>query len=79
LISAADSVSPSSVTSMRKSSSASRPNREGAPPPTVAFTCARAGRLMRQVAGIRTTTPAASSAGASFRNCSACGGVQRSG
>ena len=74
LISAAESVSPSSVTSMRKSSSASSPSCDGALPPTVAFTCGRAGRFMRQLAGIRTTTPALSSAGTSLRNCSACCG-----
>ena len=74
LISAAVSVSPSSVTSMRKSSSASSPSCDGALPPTVAFTCGRAGRFIRQLAGMRTTTPAASSAAASFSNCTACCG-----
>ena len=34
---------------------------------------------MRQLAGIRTTTPAFPSAGTSFRNCRACCGLQRSG
>ena len=52
--------SPSSVTSMRKSSSASVPSPEGALPPTVAVTCGRDGRPARQVAGMRTTTPARS-------------------
>ena len=58
LISAAERLSPSSVTSIRKLSSASSPNRDGALSPIVAFTCGRAGRFMRQLAGIRTTTPA---------------------
>ena len=38
---------------MRKSSSASNPNCDGELLPTVAVTSGRAGRLMRQVAGIR--------------------------
>ena len=79
LISAFVSASPSSVTSMQKSSSASSPSCAGALAPTVAFTCARAGRFIRQFAGIRTTTPAASSAGTSLRNCSASCGPQRNG
>lgn len=79
LISAAERLSPSSVTSMRKSSSASSPKCDGACPPTVAFTCGRAGRFIRQLAGIRTATPALSIAGTSFRNCSACCGLQRNG
>jgi hypothetical protein len=36
-------------------------------PPTVALTWAWAGRFMHQLAGMRTTTPALSSAGASLR------------
>ena len=40
---------------------------DGGLPPTVAFTWGRAGRFMRQLAGMRTTTPALSSAGASLR------------
>jgi hypothetical protein len=51
----------------------------GACAPIVALTCGRAGRFIRQLAGIRTATPALSSAGTSFRNCSACCGLQRSG
>ena len=51
-------VSPSSVMSTAKSSSASSPSLEGARVPTVAVTCGRAGRPARQVAGMRTTTPA---------------------
>ena len=42
---------------MRKSSNASIPICDGARPPTVALTCARAGRFSRQLAGIRTATP----------------------
>ena len=53
--------------------------REGVFPPTVPFTSRRAGRFIRQLTGIRTTTPALSSAGTSFRNWSACCGLQRSG
>ena len=58
LISAAVSVSPSSVTSMWKSSRASWPIPEGGLPPTVPVTRGRGGRLPRHAAGIRTTTPA---------------------
>ena len=43
------------------------PSPEGAFPPTVAVTFGRAGRLARHVAGIRTTTPALSSCGTSWR------------
>ena len=72
-------VSPSSVTSMRKSSSASLPSPAGALPPTVAVTCGRGGRPARQVAGMRTTTPARSSSGTSPRKRNASCGDQRSG
>ena len=78
-ISAAVSGSPSRVTSMRKSSSASLPSPDGALPPTVAVTCGRDGRLALQVAGMRTTTPARSSSGTSPRKRRASCGVQRSG
>ena len=64
-------VSPSSVTSMRKSSSASWPTPDSNLPPTLAVTCGRGGRFARQVAGIRTTTPALSSCGTSRRSCMA--------
>jgi hypothetical protein len=57
LISTADSLSPSRVTSIRKSSNALSPSCAGALPPTVALTCGRAGRFMRQFAGIRTNAP----------------------
>ena len=60
----ASAVSPSSVTSMRKSSSASSAEAGRAPcAPTVAVTCGRGGRPALQVAGMRTTTPARSSSG----------------
>ena len=61
LISAALSRSPSSVTSMLKSSSASLPSSEGGRAPTLALTSGRAGRPACQVPGARTTMPAASS------------------
>ena len=79
LTSAADSVSPSSVISTRKSSSASRPSSPGGLPPTVAGDLRCAGRPMRHDAGMRTITPAVSSAGTSLRNCRACCGLQRNG
>ena len=64
-ISCSLSVSPSSVTSMRKSSNAVQPERPTArASPTVPVTCGRGGRLARQLAGMRTTTPARSSSGA---------------
>ena len=79
LTSAEVSRSPSRVTSMRKSSSASVPNPEGALPPTVAITCGRGGRPALQAAGIRTTTPACSNWGMSLRKRNASWGDQRSG
>ena len=39
------------------------PDADGGRAPTVAVTCGRAGRLARQDAGMRTTTPALSSSG----------------
>ena len=78
-ISAAVNGSPSSVTSMRKSSSASCPMPAGALPPSLAVTCGRGGRLARHNAGIRTTTPALSSCAASLKSCMASWGVHRSG
>ena len=51
--------SPSSVVSTAKSSSASRPSPDGARVPMCAATCGRSGRPEGQVAGMRTTTPAA--------------------
>ena len=77
--SAGVSVSPSSVTSMRKSSSASWPTPDSNLPPTLAVTCGRGGRLDCQVAGIRTTTPALSSCGTSRRSCMASDGFHRKG
>ena len=79
LISAFVNVSPSSVTSMRKSRSASWPRRDGMLAPTLAVTCGRSGRFPRQFAGIRTTTPALSSCGTSLRSCKASLGCQRNG
>ncbi len=78
-ISAAVSVSPSSVTSIRKSSSASLPMPAGALLPTLPVTRGRGGRLPRHAAGMRTTTPAVSRWGTSRRSWSASRGVQRSG
>ena len=78
-ISAAVSVSPSSVTSILKSSSASCPNPDGGLLPTVPVTRGRGGRFPRHTAGIRTTTPAASSSGTSLRSCSASSGDHRKG
>ena len=78
-ISAPSSRSPSSVTSIWKSSSASVPSPAGALPPTVALTCGRGGRLARHAPGTRTTTPAASSRGRSVSRWNASAGVQRSG
>ena len=66
--------SPSPKGSLPRASPASgnraaRPCRgfPGALLPTVAFTVGRAGRFMRQLAGMRTTTPAASRPGTSFK------------
>ena len=73
------SASPSSVTSIRKSSSASCPIPAGDLPPTMPVTRGRGGRLPRHAAGMRTTTPAASSSGTSLKSCMASAGVQRSG
>ena len=78
-ISLSSSGSPFSVTSMLKSSRPSRPIAEGVRAPTVAVTCGRAGRLVRQVAGMRRTTPAPSSSGALFKNRAASATVQRRG
>ena len=64
---------------MRKSSTPSRPRADGLRLPTVAVTCGRAGRLARQVAGMRTTTPAVSSSGRLWRKRDASAGPQRSG
>ena len=61
--SASVSGSPSSMTPIWKSSSPSSPTADGARLPTVAVTCGRAGRLARQDAGMRTTTPALSKLG----------------
>ena len=79
LISSAVKVSPSSVTSMRKSRSASLPKPDGVLPPTLPVTCGRGGRFDRQFAGIRTTTPALSNWGTSLRSCKALLGCQRNG
>ena len=78
-ISAAVKRSPSSVTSIWKSSSASVPSPAGGCPPTVAVTCGRCGRLPRHVPGTRTTTPADSSRGTSVRSWNASVDVHRSG
>ena len=58
-ISAAVSGSPSRLTPIWKSSSASMPRPDGGLPPTVAVTCGRGGRFARQRVGTRTMTPAA--------------------
>ena len=79
LISADVSFSPSSVTSIWKSRSALWPSPEGALPPTVPVTRGRGGRLPLHAAGMRTTTPAASSCGTSRKTCRASAGVHRSG
>ena len=71
--------SPSSVTSTWKSSSPSRPVADGVAAPIVAVTLGRAGRLARQVAGMRTMTPALSSSGALARNRDASPTPQRRG
>ena len=55
------------------------PWRTGLPAPIVAVTLGRAGRLARQVAGMRTTTPALSSSGALARNRDASPTPQRRG
>ena len=60
--------SPSRATSMRKSRRASAPRPDWGFPPTVAVTRGRAGRRPRQEAGMRSTTPAASSRGTSPRS-----------
>ena len=52
---------------------------DGAPAPIVAVTFGRAGRLARQVAGMRTITPALSNAGALARNRDASPTPQRRG
>ena len=64
---------------MRKSSSALWPSSEGGLVPTVPVTRGRGGRGPRQAAGMRTTTPAVSSCGTSFRSSMASFGVQRNG
>jgi len=77
--SASLSASPSSVTAARKSSSASHPRPPAGRVPTVAVACGRAGRAPPHAAGIRTTTPAASSRGVSASSRAASPDVQRSG
>ena len=78
-ISFALSVSPSSVTSMWKSSTPSSPSAEGLRAPTVPVTCGRGGRLARHDGGMRTTTPARSRSGTLASRREASRGVQRSG
>ena len=78
-ISAAVSGSPSSVTSIWKSSSASAPSPTAACRRPSRSPAAAAGGSRRHVPGTRTTTPAASSAGRSVSSWNASRGVQRSG
>ena len=58
---------------------ASSPRSDGAFAPTVAVTFGRAGRLARQAAGMRTTTPACSSSGVLASRSAASRARQRNG
>jgi hypothetical protein len=78
-ISPSVNASPSSTTSIWKSSRASWPTFDGALPPILAITRGRAGRFPLHAAGMRTTTPALSSRGTSRNICIASPAVQRSG
>ena len=77
--SAAVSGSPSKLTCMLKSNSASVPNSDGVFAPTMPVTFGRGGRFARHVAGMRTTTPACSRVCTSRSKHTASAGDQRSG
>ena len=79
LMSAALKVSPSSDTSMLKSSSAPAPSSDGGRAPTLPLTLGRLGLPDFQTPGVRTTIPAASSWPMSRKKAKACSGLQRSG